>query len=177
MVARLAAKEAGVEVHVDDDLAEIDFGAAEGLTYDQAKVAGVEIDLLGGPPENAPFHDGETWRAFAGRIALAAKRIEDCGPRIAVVTHGGVVRAMLTHWLDLSPKSAWRFAVSNATVANVSPCGTAPAPCARSASTRRSARLRPNSRRRACHRRWLQPQSHPRRGRRAERGPPWTGTR
>jgi broad specificity phosphatase PhoE len=118
-VAQLAAKEAGVEVHVDDDLAEIDFGAAEGLTYDQAKVAGVEIDLLGGPPENAPFHDGETWRAFAARIALAAERIENCGPRIAVVTHGGVVRAMLTYWLGLSPKSAWRFAVSNATVAHV----------------------------------------------------------
>lgn len=118
-VGELAAKLAGVELHVDDDLAEIDFGAAEGLTYDQARTAGVEIDLLGGPPENAPFHDGETWRAFAARVASAAERIETCGPRIAVVTHGGVVRAMLTHWLGLSPKAAWRFAVPNASVASV----------------------------------------------------------
>ncbi len=117
--AERAAALSGVEVHVDADLAEIDFGAAEGLTYDEAKRAGVEVDLLGGPPENAPFHDGETWRAFATRVAHAAERIESCGPRIAVVTHGGVVRAMLTHWLRLPPKAAWRFAVPNASVAAV----------------------------------------------------------
>jgi broad specificity phosphatase PhoE len=114
-----AARLAGVELHVDEDLAEIDFGAAEGLTYDEAVVRGVEIDLLGGPPESAPFKDGETWHAFAFRVEQAARRIETCGPRIAVVTHGGVVRALLTHWLDMSHKAAWRFAVGNASVATL----------------------------------------------------------
>lgn len=118
-VADLAALQASVPVHVDDDLAEIDFGAAEGLTYDEAKRAGVEIDLLGGPPESAPFHDGETWHNFAVRIAAAAKRIETCGPRVAVVAHGGVVRALLAHWLCLPESAAWRFAVPNASVATV----------------------------------------------------------
>lgn len=118
-VADLAAAEAGVEVHVDDDLAEIDFGAAEGLTYDEAKLAGVDIDLLGGPPESAPFRDGETWRAFAARIDAAAERIETCGPRIAVVAHGGVVRSLVSHWLGLPDKAAWRFAVPNASVATM----------------------------------------------------------
>jgi broad specificity phosphatase PhoE len=118
-VADLAAARAGVEVHVDADLAEIDFGGAEGLTYDEAKLAGVEIDLLGGPPESAPFHDGETWHAFADRIAAAAERIETCGPRIAVIAHGGVVRALLAHWLRLPEAAAWRFAVPNASVATL----------------------------------------------------------
>jgi len=118
-VADLAATQAGVEVHVDDDLAEIDFGAAEGLTYDEATIAGVSIDLLGGPPESAPFHDGETWHAFAARIDAAAERIETCGPRIAVVAHGGVIRALLAHWLQLPEAAAWRFAVPNASVATV----------------------------------------------------------
>jgi broad specificity phosphatase PhoE len=116
VVARLAAQAAGVEVHVDEDLAEIDFGAAEGLTYDEAVRAGVEIDLLGGPPERAPFRDGETWRAFTARIEKAAERIRTCGPRIAVVAHGGVVRALLVHWLGLSHRAAWAFAVPNASV-------------------------------------------------------------
>ena len=137
-VADLAASQAGVEVHVDDDLAEIDFGAAEGLTYDEATIAGVAIDLLGGPPESAPFHEGETWHNFAARIHAAAERIETCGPRIAVVAHGGVVRALLAHWLQLSESAAWRFAVPNASVATITlwdgtgtlrtfgvePCGT-----------------------------------------------------
>jgi len=118
-VADLAASQAGVEVHVDDDLAEIEFGAAEGLTYDEATIAGVSIDLLGGPPESAPFHDGETWHSFAARIDAAAERIETCGPRIAVVAHGGVIRALLAHWLQLPEAAAWRFAVPNASVATV----------------------------------------------------------
>lgn len=118
-VADLAASQARVPVHVDDDLAEIDFGAAEGLTYDEALAAGVTIDLLQGPPESRPFHDGETWRAFTDRIALAAERIETCGPRIAVVAHGGVVRALMAYWLGMPQSAAWRFAVPNASVATI----------------------------------------------------------
>ncbi len=104
---------------MDDDLAEIDFGAAEGLTYDEARRAGVDIDLLGGPPESAPFHDGESWQAFAARIDKAAERIEKCGSRVAVVAHGGVVRSLVSHWLGLPDKAAWRFAVPNASVATL----------------------------------------------------------
>lgn len=118
-VAELASATAGVPLHIDEDLAEIDFGAAEGLTFDEATRAGVEIDLLGGPPESAPFRDGETWHTFATRIAAAAERIETCGTRIAVVAHGGVVRALLAHWLALPDSAAWRFAVPNASVATI----------------------------------------------------------
>ena len=122
-VAVRAAGLAGVELHVDAGLAEIDFGAAEGLTYDEAVARGVDIDLLGGPPESAPFRDGESWHEFAFRVAAAAGDIERCGPRIAVVTHGGVVRALVTCWLGLNHKMAWRFAVPNASVASMSIAG------------------------------------------------------
>jgi broad specificity phosphatase PhoE len=119
LVADTAGSLVGVEVHVDADLAEIDFGLAEGLTYGEAKRAGVDIDLLNGPPESAPFRDGETWRAFATRIGAAAQRIEGCGSRVAVIAHGGVVRSLVAHWLGLPDKAAWRFAVPNASVATI----------------------------------------------------------
>lgn len=118
-VAEEAARLASVPLHVDEGLAEIDFGAAEGLTYDEARLLGVDIDLLGGPPESAPFKDGETWHAFAYRVGEAARRIETCGPRIAVVAHGGVVRALLTYWLRMDHRAAWRFAVGNATISTL----------------------------------------------------------
>lgn len=119
VVAETVAAAVGVALVVDEDLAEIDFGAAEGLTYDEAKRAGVDIDLLGGPPESAPFRDGETWRAFAARIDAAAERIELGGGRIAVVAHGGVVRSLISHWLGLDDKAAWRLAVPNASMATL----------------------------------------------------------
>jgi broad specificity phosphatase PhoE len=121
--ARAVAETVGalcaVPVHVNDDLAEIDFGAAEGLTFEEAKAAGVDIDLLNGPPESAPFRDGETWQAFAARIDTAADHIEHYGSRIAVIAHGGVVRALISHWLGLPDAASWRFAVPNASVATL----------------------------------------------------------
>jgi len=119
VVADAAGALCGVPVHVDADLAEIDFGAAEGLTFEEAKAAGVDIDLLNGPPESAPFRDGETWRSFSSRIDAAAERIEHCGARIAVVAHGGVVRELISHWLGLPDNAGWRFAVPNASVATI----------------------------------------------------------
>jgi len=118
-VAEAVASTTGVSLVIDEGLAEIDFGAAEGMTYEEAMAAGVKIDLLTGPPESKPFHDGETWRAFAARIAESALEIERNGPRIAVVAHGGVIRALLAHWLGLEPGASWKFAVPNASIATV----------------------------------------------------------
>lgn len=118
-VAESVAAMCGVPCEVDEDLAEIDFGAAEGLTYEEAKAAGVDIDLLNGPPESAPFRDGETWHAFASRIDNAAERIEHRGTRIAVIAHGGVVRALIAHWLGFPDTASWHFAVPNASVATL----------------------------------------------------------
>jgi broad specificity phosphatase PhoE len=119
IVAERASQISGVPLYVHDGLAEISFGAAEGLTYDEATKAGVAMDLLGGPPESAPFHDGETWRAFAQRIHEAGDAIKTCGSRTAVVAHGGVVRALIAHWLNLPEEAAWHFAVPNASVATL----------------------------------------------------------
>jgi len=118
-VAESVAFMCGVPCEIDEDLAEIDFGAAEGLTYAEAKAAGVDIDLLNGPPESAPFRDGETWHAFASRIDDAAERIEGRGKRIAVIAHGGVVRALIAHWLGLPDAASWKFAVPNASIATL----------------------------------------------------------
>lgn len=118
-VAEQAAKLAGVPLFVNDGLAEISFGAAEGLTYDEATRAGVAMDLLGGPPESAPFNDGETWRSFALRVQAAGDAIKNCGSRTAVIAHGGVIRALIAHWLNLPEEAAWHFAVPNASVATL----------------------------------------------------------
>lgn len=119
VVAERAAQLAGVRLFVDDGLAEISFGAAEGMTYDEATRAGVAMDLLGGPPESSPFNDGETWRSFAQRVQAAGDAIKNCGSRTAVVAHGGVVRALVAHWLRLPGEAAWHFAVPNASVATL----------------------------------------------------------
>jgi broad specificity phosphatase PhoE len=122
----------GTPLRVLDELAEIDFGRAEGLTWAELRALGIEVcypstvlraqradDALGGPVGGPVALGGEAWGAFMDRVRTAARVIESAAPRVAVVTHGGVIRALLTHWLGLDDAAAWRFAVPGATIATL----------------------------------------------------------
>lgn len=109
----------GVELREVDDLQEIHFGQAEGHTYEELQRMGIRLDYRSGGPI-AP--GGESGRDFAERIGRVAGTIEACGCRALVVTHGGIMRHLLTHWLELPELSAWRFDVPNASVAVVRLC-------------------------------------------------------
>lgn len=109
-----AVTPATVEVRLLDDLQEIDFGEAEGHTYDQLTELGIRLDYLSGGPV-AP--GGETGASFTQRVLRSAATVEESGRRALVVTHGGVLRRLLTNWLELPDECAWRFAVPNASIA------------------------------------------------------------
>ncbi|MDO8879893.1 MAG: histidine phosphatase family protein [Coriobacteriia bacterium] len=107
---------AGTPVEVLDDLKEVDFGYAEGLTWDEVAEHGIVLDYSGGPV--AP--GGEAGVDFMARVGRAAARVADGPSRAAVVTHGGVFRHLLVEWLGLPADAAWRFEVPNAGMAVVS---------------------------------------------------------
>ena len=73
------------------DLRERSFGSVEGMTTDeiQARYPGMELT----------WSDGETREAMAERVLTALERIADTHPdaRVLIVSHGGPLRAVLTH--------------------------------------------------------------------------------
>jgi probable phosphoglycerate mutase len=84
----------GRPVTVDDDLVEVDFGAAEGLTFDEIAAAWpplaesllagrVDVDWPGG--ERAADLVARVTRAWSRLVALAAAR------PVVAVSHGGVI--------------------------------------------------------------------------------------
>ncbi len=101
----------GIPVRVLGELGEIDFGVAEGLTYDEIRAKGIHLEYAGGGPI-AP--EGETGLAFDTRVRAAADLIAEGPERSVVVTHGGVVRRLLVAWLGLPVDRSWCFAVPNA---------------------------------------------------------------
>jgi broad specificity phosphatase PhoE len=111
--ARIAAPP-GVAVIVEDDLIEVDFGLAEGLTHSEMAERGIALDY-DGPGPVAP--GGETLAALEARVARVGARIAAAGARSAVFTHGGVFRRLLGAWLELPREAIWRFSVTNAAVA------------------------------------------------------------
>lgn len=106
----------GCSVTVLDDLQEIDFGEAEGLTYAEITERGMRLRYTGSGPI-APV--GETVEAFDARVRGAREHITAGPARSVIVTHGGVMRRLLMQLLDLPAECGWHFGVPNATVAVV----------------------------------------------------------
>jgi uncharacterized phosphatase len=90
--ARIVAQTRGLEVTAIRDLRERDFGTWEGLTDD-------EIFARFPEATTGPWGDAETREEMAQRVADALNRIGDAHPsgRVLVVSHGGPVRAVLSH--------------------------------------------------------------------------------
>jgi broad specificity phosphatase PhoE len=93
---------------VDDDLREVDFGQWEGKRFDEI-AAGYpdEVKQWGEHFEDFTFPGGESVEAFMERVRRAADRAaQDPAETVLAVTHGGVIRHMICHFLGLEP---WRY--------------------------------------------------------------------
>ncbi|KUK47271.1 MAG: Fructose-2,6-bisphosphatase, partial [Actinobacteria bacterium 66_15] len=77
---------AGALTTVLDDLRELDFGEAEGLTWEEIEARGIPITRLGPGPV---ARGGEAVEVFGERVARASAAIVDGHGRTAVVTHAG----------------------------------------------------------------------------------------
>jgi broad specificity phosphatase PhoE len=95
----------GTRVRVEPDLAEIDFGTVDGLTWDElvAATPGLSDLILAGADVDWPA--GETAAEVAGRAGSAVKRIlaiATGGPVIAV-SHGGLLREIARRLVPVDP--------------------------------------------------------------------------
>ena len=109
--AAVAAKALGVDVVVDDDLIETDFGAWEGLTF--AEAAGRDPDLhrkwLRDTSVAPP--DGESFDSVQSRVRRACNRIisEYGGATVLVVSHVTPIKTVLRLALDAGPAILYRI--------------------------------------------------------------------
>jgi broad specificity phosphatase PhoE/ribonuclease HI len=109
--AAAAGKALGVDVVVDDDLIETDFGAWEGLTFTEAAERDPELhrkwlrDTSVAPP------DGETFDSVQNRVRRARNRIitEHGGETVLVVSHVTPIKTVLRLALDAGPSILYRL--------------------------------------------------------------------
>lgn len=115
-VAQMAADRTRADLRPREGIAEVDFGPAEGLTYDEIVRKGINMDYLGGPADRSPYGAGEGWPAFSKRVVEVGDEAVARPGRVAIVAHGGVVRALLVHWMEMQPTAAWHFVIPNASI-------------------------------------------------------------
>jgi len=115
--ARIIAEPHDLAVQALPQLREINFGAWEGLTFKEIKAGYSEIaDSWHASPGSVRIPDGETFqelmeRAY-GAVTDLAKR-HDPGT-VAVVTHGGAIRAIVCALLDIDLNKVFRIRQDNA---------------------------------------------------------------
>ncbi len=109
--AAASAKALGLDVTVDEDLTETDFGQWEGLTFGEASASDPEThgrwlrDTSVAPP------GGESFDAVATRVRRARNRIiaEYGGATVLVVSHVTPIKTMLRMALDAGPTMLYRL--------------------------------------------------------------------
>jgi broad specificity phosphatase PhoE len=123
--AEIAVAGSGVPVTLMDDLRELSLGDWEGCTVDEIRTRPgdpytrwVRDPVRGLPPGGEPLGEVQT-RALRAidRIAAAHGNGDD----VLIVAHGGVISALVAHWLGLPLSSIWRLAVANCSLTEIAP--------------------------------------------------------
>jgi broad specificity phosphatase PhoE/ribonuclease HI len=109
--AATAAKALGLDVTVDHDLIETDFGAWEGLTFSEAAERDPEQHRRWLRDTSVTPPDGESFDSVAERVRRAQARIinEHNGETVLVVSHVTPIKTLLRMALDAGPGILYRL--------------------------------------------------------------------
>jgi len=109
--ATASAKALGLDVTVDDDLIETDFGAWEGLTFGEAAARDPELHTRWLRDTSQPPPDGESFDEVAHRVRRARNRIiaEHGDATVLVVSHVTPIKTILRLALDAGEGILYRL--------------------------------------------------------------------
>ncbi|MGA5164752.1 MULTISPECIES: bifunctional RNase H/acid phosphatase [Streptomyces] len=119
--AATVAARLGLDVHVDDELRETDFGAWEGLTFAEVRERYPDdMDAWLASPDAAPT-GGESFAEVALRVAAARDRLtaRHAGRTVLLVTHVTPIKTLVRLALGAPPESLFRMELSAASVSAV----------------------------------------------------------
>ena len=103
---------------MDADLREVDFGRWEGFSFDQMKSSDPDlVDQWACLDPAFAFPGGESLQSFRDRVVAVADRLSGSGAeQVLVVTHAGIIRSLICHFLGLDFKNYVLFDTSPASI-------------------------------------------------------------
>jgi len=115
--AELLATAQSIPLHIEPNLAEIHFGDWENQCVDKV-MAEENISQLWQDPINFCAPQGEPTAALQQRTLQAWRQLLTAhqGNRVLVVTHGGVMRVLAQHLLELAPSAMNKLSLPYAAV-------------------------------------------------------------
>lgn len=117
LLAERASQLCRCELVIDDRIIELDFGVAEGMTFEEIAESDFEFNFKAADKPVAP--EGESRHDILLRTAAVLDELTTGSGRYVLVTHGGVFRSALVHLLGLGGDAIWSFHIHNAQLAHV----------------------------------------------------------
>ena len=123
--AEIALAGLGLPLTVVDDLRELSLGEWEGCTVEEIRARPDDpYARWVRDPVQCPPPGGEPLADVQARVLRAVERITAAHPNgddVLIVSHGGVISALLAHCLGLPLSSIWRIAVANCSLSEIAP--------------------------------------------------------
>ena len=109
-------KPLGLQPVLVPDLMEVNFGKWDGLSFDQVtRDYPEEMQKWTENADHFAFPEGESVQTFMERIGRVADRLsQDPAQVVLAVTHAGVIRGLICHFLQLPFSSFYSFAIQYA---------------------------------------------------------------
>jgi alpha-ribazole phosphatase len=119
--ARIALAAAKQSFDIDPALREIDFGSWEGKTFDQiSRADSLSVERWSNFDNDFVFPGGEAIASFIQRVrALAGRVADDPAQTVVVITHGGIIRFLICHYLGLEMRHYLLFDVQPASLSGI----------------------------------------------------------
>ncbi|MFX4294862.1 bifunctional RNase H/acid phosphatase [Streptomyces bohaiensis] len=117
--AETVAAALGVEPRVEEDFREADFGAWEGLTFEEVRERHPEdLDAWLRSPEACPTGGGESFAAVAKRVAVARDRVTArfAGRTVLLVSHVTPIKSLVRLALGAPPEAMFRMELAAASL-------------------------------------------------------------
>jgi probable phosphoglycerate mutase len=120
--AKIISEGTNLEINILEGLKELNFGKWEGLKFEEINEKyRNDYQKWLSDPYNCPPTDGESFVELIKRSQLEIKKIASSVPdnsNVAVITHGGVILALLVDWLKIPPQ-CWRSLIQRQGAINV----------------------------------------------------------
>ena len=119
------ADQHGTSMALLADMREMDFGAWENRGFDELQAEhGEMLQRFWDSPEGIHPPEGEAFDDFADRVVTCWQSwlAEACGEHRLLVAHGGVIRVLLAHLLDMPMRALWRLHLPYASWSRISLC-------------------------------------------------------
>ncbi|MGL5000838.1 MAG: histidine phosphatase family protein [Cetobacterium sp.] len=106
-----------LEIFIDKDLRELNFGIFEGFTYKELKVKyPEELEKSQKDWENYNYLTGESVLQLQNRAIDFIKQKVNLNENTVLVTHWGVINTILSYYFSKGLDAYWKFSVKNAGV-------------------------------------------------------------